>query len=260
MDARAGRKRRPLTPEERRRRKHRRRKIRMIRMAIAGMMLILTGAFVFGMVKLTGFVYGRMKGKDSVETANLREEREQRIAEKSRWNLFYDTELPDPNIDVELLTVNEYSRPGEVLPEVKKIFIHYTANPGTSAIQNRSYFESLGETHERSASAHFVISYDGSIVQCIPTKEIAYAVMGRNYDSLSIECCYLEEDGEFTKETYESLIRLTSWLLHKFRLKPEDVLRHYDEGGKICPKYYVENEKAWEQFIEDLSSYIDNVV
>lgn len=260
MDAQAVRKRRPLTRQERLRRKRRRRKLRMIRMAIAGMLVVLIGVFVFGMVKLAGFVYGRLKGKESMETVRTLEEKaKQEIEENSKWNRFYDASLAEPDMDVELLTVNEYSRPGEALPEVNKIFIHYTANPGTSAKQNRSYFESLAETHERSASAHFVVSFDGSIVQCIPTKEIAYAVMGRNYDSLSIECCYLEEDGRFTQETYESLIRLTAWLLHKYRLRSEDVLRHYDEGGKKCPKYYVEHEDAWQQFIGDLDRYMENV-
>ena len=91
------------------------------------------------------------------------------------WAKFYALDLERPALAVDLLTVNEYSRPGEELPEVKSIFIHYTANAGTTAEQNRSYFESLSESHERSASAHFVIGYDGVIVQCIPTKEIAYA-------------------------------------------------------------------------------------
>ena len=53
-----------------------------------------------------------------------------------------------PELDVELLTINEYSRPALALEQVNGIVIHYTANPGTTAIQNRSYFENLAETHE----------------------------------------------------------------------------------------------------------------
>ena len=48
-----------------------------------------------------------------------------------------------PDFAVELLTVNEYSRPGTELAQVNGIVVHYTANPGTTAEQNRSYFESL---------------------------------------------------------------------------------------------------------------------
>lgn len=34
-----------------------------------------------------------------------------------------------PELDVELLDVNEYSRPGTTLKQVNGIVIHYTANP-----------------------------------------------------------------------------------------------------------------------------------
>ena len=155
-------------------------------------------------------------------------------------------------ITEEFLTPNPYSRPQTKLKKVKNIFVHYTANPGTSAEQNRSYFENLGVTGETSASAHFVISYDGSIVQCLPLDEMGYAVKTRNEDSISIECCYLDEDGKFTDATYQSLLKLSAWLLSEYHLKPADMRRHYDEGGKKCPLYYVEHEDAWEQFLTDL--------
>lgn len=181
------------------------------------------------------------------------------ILRDTRWERFYTLALAPPAMSIEMLDFNEYSRPGISLPCVENIFVHYTANPGTSAAQNRSYFQLLGETGERSASAHFIIGIQGEIIQCIPTSEIAYAVMTRNFDSISIECCYEDESGIFTRETYESLLRLTAWLLHKFYLTPEDVLRHYDQGGKNCPKYYVENEQAWEIFLEDLSGYMESL-
>ncbi len=161
-----------------------------------------------------------------------------------------------PLMTEDFLTVNPYSRPGEKLESVNNIFVHYTANKGTSAAQNRSYFENLGITGETSASAHFIIGYEGEIVQCVPLDEIAYAVMGRNYDSISIECCYKDDDGEFTYATYRSLIRLCAWLLNEYDLSPGDMRRHYDEGGKKCPLYFVEHEGAWEQFIKDLTDYI----
>ncbi|HKM35214.1 MAG TPA: peptidoglycan recognition family protein [Lachnospiraceae bacterium] len=153
---------------------------------------------------------------------------------------------------VDYLTPNEYSRPGDVLNEVNSIFVHYTANPGTSAAQNRSYFEQLKDTHERSASAHFVIGCEGEIIQCIPLDEIAYAVQTRNNDSISIECCYVDENGSFTQKTYKSLLSLITYLLNYYNLDTEDVLRHYDCGGKKCPLYYVENEDKWEQLKIDV--------
>lgn len=161
-----------------------------------------------------------------------------------------------PEWEEAFLTPNDYSRPGERLPEVNSIFVHYTANRNTSAAQNRSYFESLKDTHERSASAHFIIGYDGEIIQCIPFEEIAYAVKTRNYDSISIECCYESADGSFTKETYDSLIHLLAYLVKKYGLSTDDILRHYDCGGKKCPLYYVEHEDDWEQLKRDVEKLL----
>lgn len=159
-----------------------------------------------------------------------------------------------PEWTEDYLTPNEYSRPGEPLPRVDNIFVHYTANKETSAAQNRSYFENLKDTHERYASAHFIIGYEGEILQVIPLNEIACAVQSRNYDSISIECCYLAEDGHFTEATYESLIELLAYLLQIYNLEPEDILRHYDSGGKKCPLYYTEHEDAWEKLKEDVAA------
>ena len=66
-----------------------------------------------------------------------------------------------PYIDVELLTPNEYSRPQIPIESVKYIAIHYTANPGATAMANRNYFENLANTHETKVSSHFVIGLDG---------------------------------------------------------------------------------------------------
>lgn len=151
------------------------------------------------------------------------------------------------------LTPNEYSRPGEALPEVNSIFVHYTANKGTSAAQNRSYFENLKDSHETSASAHFIIGYNGEIIQCIPLNEIAYAVQTRNYDSVSIECCYETDDASFSKATYDSLVSMLKWLTDVYDLGTDDILRHYDCGGKKCPLYYTEHPDTWEQLKRDVA-------
>lgn len=153
----------------------------------------------------------------------------------------------------DFLSVSEWARPGEALPEVKNIFVHYTANKNTSAAQNRSYFEGLKDSHVTAASAHFIIGYEGEIIQCIPLDEIGYAVKSRNYDSISIECCYQSKDGSFNKKTYDSLITLLKWLTEAYALKAEDILRHYDCGGKKCPIYYTEHPDAWEQLKKDVA-------
>lgn len=163
-----------------------------------------------------------------------------------------------PEIDVELLTVNPYSRPGSETGKISGIVIHYTANPGSSAKANRDYFESLKDTHSTKVSSNFIVGLDGEIIQCVPTWEVAYASNNRNRDTVSIECCHPDESGAFTKETYRSLVQLSAWLCLKFELDEEDVIRHYDVTGKNCPKYFVEDEKAWENFQEDVAKALAN--
>ncbi len=172
------------------------------------------------------------------------------------FNEIGESKIKKPEISTDLLEVNDYSRPGTKLTGVKNIFVHYTANPGTSAANNRSYFANLPITKERSASAHYIIGYEGEIIQCIPSDEQAFAVISRNEDSLSIECCYLDkEEGKFTQETYDSLVHMLAWLLQEYDLKSSDILRHYDCGGKRCPLYYVEHEDAWEKLLADVEAY-----
>lgn len=100
-------------------------------------------------------------------------------------------------------------------------------------------------------------AWTGEIVQCIPCNEIAYASNDRNEDTIAIECCIPDETGEFTDATYQSLIELTAWLMGRYDLTTDDVIRHYDVTGKMCPKYYVEHEDAWLLFKQDLLTYID---
>jgi N-acetylmuramoyl-L-alanine amidase len=161
-----------------------------------------------------------------------------------------------PEIKQMFLTPNKYSRPGKALNSVKGIVIHYTANPGSTAEENRNYFENLRKKKTTYASSHFVVGIDGEIVQCVPLDEIAYASNDRNKDTISIECCHPNKDGKFTKKTYDSLIQLVSWLCGKYNLKKDAIIRHYDVTGKMCPKYYVEHEDAWKKFKNDVFVYI----
>lgn len=162
-----------------------------------------------------------------------------------------------PDIDVELLTVNPYSRPGKETGKINGIVVHYTANPGATALANRNYFEGLKDTHETKTSSNFIVGLDGEIIQCVPTWEIAYASNERNSDTVSIECCHPDESGIFNQETYRSAVQLCAWLCLKFDLSEKDVIRHYDVTGKNCPKYFVENEDAWKQFRQDIKSALE---
>lgn len=166
----------------------------------------------------------------------------------SRGGGHVNVDASEPDIDVQLLDVNPYSRPGIESNGITGIVIHYTANPGSTAQENRDYFNGLQYSQETSASSNFIVGLAGEIIQCVPTWEVAYASNDRNYDTVSIEVCHPDETGKFTNKTYRSLVQLTAWLCVKFDLTEDDVIRHYDVTGKNCPKYFVEHEDAWADF------------
>lgn len=158
-------------------------------------------------------------------------------------------------VDQQLITVNPYSRPGDKLGIINNIVIHYIGNPGTTAQQNRDYFDGLKNqsgSNTVSVSSNFVIGMDGEIIQCVPIDEIAYASNDRNSDTISIENCHPKADGEFTEETYDSLVKLTAWLCKELNLGPKDVIRHFDVTGKACPRTFSEDEAQWKQFRKDV--------
>lgn len=245
-----------LTGEERRRRdaylarkrrRKRQRTIQIIKRSIllcAGVLLL-----VFAVTR----IFKAEDNVEQVEAGKYEEKKAEQVSEGFRQKVILTT----PDYQVDLLTPNPYSRPQTALEEIKGIVVHYTANPGTTAVQNRNYFESLKDTHDTKASSHFVIGIEGEIVQCIPSSEISYASNDRNSDTLSIECCHKDETGQFTQETYDSLVELTAWLCGKFNIPVESVIRHYDVTGKECPLYYVEHEDAWKRFKKDVQNYLD---
>ncbi|MEG0453275.1 MAG: peptidoglycan recognition family protein [Coprobacillus sp.] len=156
------------------------------------------------------------------------------------------------SIQHNFLTVNPYSRSGKALSQVKGIVVHYTANPGSTAINNRDYFEKLKTTKTTKASSHFIVGLKGEVIQCIPLNEISYASNNRNKDTISIETCHPDKTGKFNKETYQSLQTLVRELMKTYKLDKEDVIRHYDVTGKECPKYFVDNPSEWKKFLNSL--------
>ena len=223
--------------ERRARWKKRRRKQTIRNLSLCGVAIGVIVACIFCIVILSNRMHSKETVGKSVESGKIVEER--------------------PSLDVKLLDINEYSRPGIAIGKVNGIVVHYTANPGTTARQNRDYFQGLAQTGETHASSHFVIGLDGEIVQCIPCDEMAYASNNRNSDTIAIECCIPDTSGKFNVATYDSLVWLTSWLIGRYQLSVDDVIRHYYVTGKSCPKYFVEHPTEWDKFHQDLLTYID---
>lgn len=224
-------------------------------------MLILSGVFGLSMIALILLIMIYI-GKNSISGSNgSRETVSDTVQETTTVQSVYLVTIPKEiqlpgwaeefkgTIEENLLPVNPYSRPGTKLEEVNAIVIHYVGNPGTTAAQNRSYFENIIETGEASVSSHFIVGLDGEIIQCVPLDEISYASNTRNEDTIAVETCHPDETGKYNQTTYDSMVKLTAYLCILYNLNPDkDVIRHYDVTGKECPKYFVDYENEWSLF------------
>ncbi|HCC37018.1 MAG TPA: N-acetylmuramoyl-L-alanine amidase [Treponema sp.] len=173
----------------------------------------------------------------------------------------------------DLLTVNPFSRPGKKLDDVRALVIHWIDNAGTTAKQNRDYFESLKKQSLNNAaaifaSAHFIVGLDGEVTQCIPREEMAYHVGAKKYTlealsrfghfpnnhTIGIELCHPEDDGRFKMETTLSAQVLCATLCAQFGLDPiKDIWTHHGITGKNCPKWFVKRPDEFEKFKQGLS-------
>lgn len=213
---------------------------------------------IFGticMLSLAIVVFSHVVQWNTVGQSDMKKKMEQK-SQIEQYQILPAEEGPcgRPEIIQNFIEQNPYSRSGISLDSVNGVVVHYVANPGSTAEENRNYFENLKDTHLTKASSHYIIGLDGEIIQCIPLDEISYASNDRNADTISIECCHPDKSGKFNKKTYHSLIKLTAWLCASYGLSVSDIIRHYDVTGKMCPKYYVKHEDAWNEILSDVEN------
>lgn len=151
--------------------------------------------------------------------------------------------------------------------KLKGIIAHWTANPGwgANASANRNYFN----TTPRKASAHYIVD-DHSIIQCLPDSEVGYHVGAKfykpigkeilegrltpNFFTIGFEMC-VNVDGDWDK-TYQHSVELAQYLLNKYQFTINELYRHYDITGKLCPRMMIE-EKDWQAFKRDVNAGLD---
>mgnify|MGYP001037739976 CR=1 FL=1 len=174
---------------------------------------------------------------------------------ESELTIRYGLAVPKPKVSVQLLDINEWSRPGIKVSKIRKVVVHYLGNPKTTAQENHDYFESLKDLQDTYMSANYVVGLEGEIIQCVPDGEVAWASNKANYYSISIENCHEDETGKFNDSTYWSDVHLIAYLTEKYGLGRDDIIRHYDVTGKECPKWFVDHPDDWEQFKDDVMTY-----
>lgn len=164
--------------------------------------------------------------------------------------------------------------------KIDYIVIHYTAGASSkqgNALISRNWFNN----QNAGCSAHYIID-DETIIQAVDDKNISwhcgtkgtyYHPKCRNNNSIGIELCsnydnftnYKEclssdPDWYFTEQTKEKGAELTAYLMKKYNIPIENVIRHYDVTHKDCPSIYVdenkEGEKGWLDFKNRVNKYL----
>lgn len=156
---------------------------------------------------------------------------------------------------------------------IEYIVIHYVGALGRAEANCEYYAEKY-----RGSSAHYFVGFDGEIWQSVEGHNIAWHCGGKKYantaggayhgictnaNSIGIEMCVRNNgnqanesrDWYFEDATVKSTIELTKYLMEKYNIPADRVIRHYDVTGKICPNPYVYNEgkHTWQQFKEAIA-------
>ena len=149
-------------------------------------------------------------------------------------------------INKKISSYNHSSRNGN---GIKYIVIHYTGNRGDTAKNNVDYFYN----GDKSASAHYFVD-DNSIWQSVEDCNSAWSVgdgRGRygitNSNSISIEMC-CQSNGEVSTRTENNTLELTKYLMNKYGVSIDRVVRHYDASRKICPNWSANGWSRWNNF------------
>ena len=142
---------------------------------------------------------------------------------------------------------------------IQYIVVHYTANNGDRAQGNGNYFSQPN----RNASAHYFVD-ENEIIQSVKDSDMAWHCGAKSYkhskcrndNSIGIEMCSKKDDkGQYyiNEQTQNTAIKLIKVLMEKYNIPIENVLRHYDVTGKMCPEPFVRNQIQWLDFKNKLS-------
>jgi N-acetylmuramoyl-L-alanine amidase len=166
----------------------------------------------------------------------------------------------------DFITVNKYTRPSIKLKDVKKIVLHWTANPGASAENHQRYFNGTAIKNKTYASAHIFVDPKEAIC-IIPFDEVAYHANDQyernsrgevfrgvpelspnaNYLSVGVEMC-VEKDGSISPATIKRTATVIAALCKAYKLDENDIVRHYDVTHKLCPKPFVDHPERFNDF------------
>lgn len=141
--------------------------------------------------------------------------------------------------------------------------MHYTATNGATAYNEVMYFAT--NPSAVNSSADFFVD-DGEIWQynSMLDTRFSWAVGDgnggsfggkcNNTNQISVEMCCYQKNGKWyiSDKTYENAVKLTKYLMSKYGIPAENVIRHYDVSLKLCPQAVgwipATGEDVWKRF------------
>lgn len=146
--------------------------------------------------------------------------------------------------------------------QIRYLVKHYVGATG-NAKANCNYFYNT----YRGASAHYFVGHNGEIWQCVEENDIAWHCGAKTYrhkecrnsNSIGVELCVKKDkDGKwyYTDATKKAAVWLFAYLMDKYGIDADHVLRHYDVTGKVCGEPDVRSgNKVWSRFKKDIAGY-----
>ena len=148
-----------------------------------------------------------------------------------------------------------YNHSGRMGQKIKYLIVHDTGNArsGAGASAHQKYFGS----GNKNASAHYLVD-SKEIIQIVDDSLASWHCgdgHGKkgitNQNSIGIELC-INRDGKFCQTLQHAQI-LIRHLMKTHGIKKDQVLRHYDASGKICPRTMSDdNWSKWKEFKEGI--------
>jgi len=128
---------------------------------------------------------------------------------------------------------------------ISYIVIHWVGGV-SSAKNNAAYFKN----NKLNSSAHYFVD-DTTIYQSVEDKDVAwhcgttgvyYHSKCRNANSIGIEMC-LDRENHISETTIANTTELVQYLMSKYSIPENNVIRHYDVTHKLCPVPYIDTSK-----------------
>ena len=223
-------------------------------------------------VNKNGTVTGKRSGKASITITAASTKNYKKTSKK----IFVTVKTKRPTIKKCTSTANTTYQKNR---KIKYIVIHYTAGVTSkkgTALGIARWYPFSGVSSDFVVDDKTIVQYNGNIknrytYHCggskYDTKGGSLYKIAKNKNSIGIEVCSTNKAGyitfandknySFSDAAVKNTLELVRYLMDKYDIDADHVIRHYDVTGKLCPGIYGWNadsgsEKYWKAFKKQL--------